>query len=171
MLQRKYFDHNGQKTFPSLMLFSLPRLSTVLKSWCCKLIKCSNQFSRLFLSSFSIFQRNELLNKQNAVSSNLWGTKQVVGKEKKNPTQFQNWGVAGSGCSVMCEGSQQFSVSLVFGWTYFCEASFSAMTAVKAALDFQIPVSPKYQAKIKKIYETAYCILLSPEVLSVAASL
>lgn len=73
-------------------------------------------------------------------------------ERKKNPTQFQNWGggVAGSGCSVMCEGSQQFSVSLVFGWTYFCEASFSAMTAVKAALDFQIPVSPKYQAKIKK---------------------
>lgn len=78
------------------------------------------------------------------------GDKTSGRKGKKKPTQFQNWGVAGSGCSVMCEGSQQFSVSLVFGWTYFCEASFSAMTAVKAALDFQIPVSPKYQAKIKK---------------------
>lgn len=44
------------------------------------------------------------------------------------------------------------------------------MTAMKAALDFQIPVSPKYQAKIKK-KETAYCILLSSEVLSVAVSL
>lgn len=72
-------------------------------------------------------------------------------KGKKNRHSSRTGGVVGSGCSVMCEGSQQFSVSLVFGWTYFCEASFSAMTAVKAALDFQIPVSPKYQAKIKKI--------------------
>lgn len=59
---------------------------------------------------------------------------------------------------------------LIFGWTYFCKASFLAMTDREAALDFQILVSPKYQDKIKKKSETAYCILLSLEMLSMAAS-
>lgn len=82
------------------------------------------------------------------MSSNLLGEKTSGRKGKKN---WHSSKTGGQDLDVLwCVKAASIAVSPVFGWTYFCEASFSAMTAMKAALDFQIPVSPKYQAKIKK---------------------